>query len=157
MNKQYVIKSLSIIIIDQIIKYLIMFLLSLNESITIIPNFFNITYVINKGAAWNILNDKTWLLIIITILLLLFIYYIEKDFKKNKRNEWAFSLVYGGIIGNLIDRLFKSGVVDFLDFKIFGYDYPVFNIADIAIVIGIILIIISIFKGEDNGSKSRSK
>ena len=61
----------------------------------------------------------------------------------------SFSFLYSGILGNLIDRVFRGYVIDFLDFNIFGYDYPVFNFADICIVFGIILMIIAIIKKED--------
>ena len=66
-----------------------------------------------------------------------------------KRNTLLFGLLFGGIIGNLIDRIFYGYVIDFLDFTIFGYDFPVFNFADICIVSGIFLLIIAICKKED--------
>ena len=76
------------------------------------------------------------------------------SFKKNRRNNIAFGLILGGIFGNLIDRILKGYVIDFLDFKIFNYDYPVFNIADIAIVVGVILLGYAILRKEDKcGSK----
>ena len=75
------------------------------------------------------------------------------NFKVNTRNTIGFSLTLGGIISNLADRMFLGYVRDFLDFTIFGYDYPIFNIADIAIVTGVILLIIAIIKGEDKGAK----
>jgi signal peptidase II len=88
-----------------------------------------------------------------------FLYFIIKyypNFKKNKRNNIAFSLLIGGILGNLIDRIIHGYVIDYFHFYLFGYDYPIFNIADIGIVIGVILIIISIWKGEDkNGNSSK--
>ena len=73
-----------------------------------------------------------------------------KTFKNNTRNHIAFGLVYGGIIGNFIDRIFIGYVRDFIDVRIINYHYPVFNIADSAIVIGIILLIIAIIKKEDS-------
>ena len=115
----------------------------------IITNFFSITKVYNYGASWNILSGYRILLIIITILILIMLFYYETKFIINTRNIISFSLVYSGIIGNLINRIFKGYVIDFLDFKIFGWDYPVFNFADICIVCGIILLGIAIIKKED--------
>ena len=78
-------------------------------------------------------------------------------FKLNRRNIIAFGLLFGGIIGNLLDRFILGYVRDFLDFYILGYDFPVFNISDCAIVIGIILLIIAIIKGEEVSGKDSSK
>ena len=80
------------------------------------------------------------------------------SFKKNTRNNIAFSIMLAGIAGNLVDRVCLGYVRDFLDFNIFGYSYPVFNLADTFIVIGVILLIIAIIKGEDkNGSSSKGR
>ena len=82
------------------------------------------------------------------------IYRYMYNFKQNKRNNIAFGLIIGGIVGNLIDRVFLGYVRDFLSFKIFSYNYPIFNFADIFIVIGVFLLIIAILKGEDNNAKN---
>lgn len=80
----------------------------------------------------------------------------QKNFVDNRRNIIAFSLVYGGLLGNLFDRIVNGYVIDYLKFYIGGYEYPVFNLADVALVIGFILIIYATFKGEDkHGSNSR--
>lgn len=119
------------------------------ETKCVINDFFSITKVYNYGASWNILSGYRLLLIIVTIIVLIVLVCYEKKFKINNRNILAFSLVYSGIIGNLLDRIFNGYVIDFLDFKILGYDYPVFNFADIWIVCGIILIFVAIMKKED--------
>ena len=80
-----------------------------------------------------------------------------KKFKNNKRNIIAFSCIYGGLIGNLIDRIFHGYVIDFIDFYIFNYNYPIFNIADASICIGVCLLIYSIYLGEDNEVSSKGK
>ena len=154
MNKKVCILGIIIILIDQISKIIVSSLLSLGESIKVIKNFFYITYVHNYGGAWSIFNNKVTLLVIATfIIIFVLIKYMDK-FKINKRNIIAFGLLFGGILGNLIDRICFGYVKDFFDFKIFGYNYPVFNIADIAIVFGVILMAVAIIKGEDkDGSK----
>lgn len=149
MRKKIIIYSIFLLIIDLMTKYLIDNFLNLMETKEIIANFFSITKVYNYGASWNILSGYRLLLIIITILILLALFYYETKFLVNKRNIVAFSLLYSGIIGNLINRIIHGYVIDFLDFNIFGYDYPVFNFADIFIVCGIFLLGVAIVKKED--------
>jgi signal peptidase II len=131
--------------------------MSLNSSKEIIKDFFYLTYIHNEGAAFGILdNNVVFLIGISVIFLIMFIYYIEKN-SYNKIQEIAYSFLLGGVVGNLIDRIFRGYVIDFLDFKIFSYDFPIFNIADVAIVIGVCLLIYAIIKGEDYGSSSKRK
>lgn len=158
MSKKIYIISLVIFILDQITKSLISTYLKLNESIEIIKDFFYIRYINNKGASWGILENNRILLIGLSIIAIIMIIRYSYSFKKTKLNTYGFGLLLGGILGNLSDRLIFGYVKDFLDFIIFKYDFPVFNIADISIVIGVVLLIISILKGEDkNGSKSSRK
>ena len=154
MNKRIFIIAIIVFIIDQLSKLLASSYL-INNSINIFDNFFNLKYATNTGAAWSILSGHQIILSIISIALIIVIFMFKKNFKSNVRNDIAFSLLYGGICGNLIDRVIHGYVIDFLDFKIFSYDYPIFNIADIAIVLGIILIIIAIFKGEDKNANNK--
>jgi len=149
MKKKIIIFILFLLLVDIITKYLINIYFNLMETKEIISNFFSITKVYNYGASWNILSGYRIVLIIITIIILIMLFCYQKKFKVNTRNTIAFSLVYSGIVGNLIDRVFHGYVIDFLDFNIFGYNYPVFNFADICIVCGIILLGIAIIKKED--------
>lgn len=149
MYKKLTIYTIILILIDQIIKIVVNSSLKLYESITIIKNIFNITYVQNKGAAWSILAGNRFLLISIAIiaLFLIFIFFI-KDNKLSKLEIIFYSLLISGIVGNLIDRIIYGYVIDYLDFNIFGYGFPIFNFADICIVVSVILIIIKSIKEE---------
>ncbi len=143
-KKPYIIAFL-FFIIDIVSKQLLNHFLVLGKSIKVINNFFYITLAHNKGAAWSILEDKRILLLIITVFVLFLINkYINKE-TLNKLENFTYGIIIGGILGNLFDRIFFGYVIDFLDFKIFGYDYPIFNLADTFIVIGVILLIISEF------------
>lgn len=110
----------------------------------VIKDFFTIVLTKNTGAAFSFLTGYNWLFIVIGILVLvIFIkYYIYKK-EHNNLEIISYSLLLGGILGNLIDRIINSYVVDFLSFKIFGYNFPVFNFADTFIVVGVILMIIN--------------
>lgn len=146
MKKKVFIIGLICLIIDQISKLLIISNYGVNESKEIISSFFSITYVKNTGAAWGMFSSGTLILAIISLVFLyFFIDFILKSDKISKLNAFSYGLIIGGIVGNLIDRLARNYVVDFLDFKIFSYDFPVFNIADTFIVVGIILLIIESF------------
>lgn len=140
--------SFMVICLDQLTKFLVVKNLH-GSSIDIIENIFSLTYVENRGAAWGFLSNNNWLLmILIPVFILIIIWYLVK-FNNNRYELIAGSLIVGGAIGNYIDRIFRGFVVDFFDFKV----WPVFNIADIAIVLGCILMIIILFKegGKQDG------
>lgn len=146
------------VLLDQLIKNGLLFFMNYGQSITIIKNFFNITLIGNTGAAFSILSSNTILLIIISVVVLNVLYFF---FIKGKTltdfEQVSYGLLVGGIMGNLIDRVLRMQVVDYLDFNIFGYNFPVFNLADIVIVISMILIVIQIIKGDKNEVSSKSK
>lgn len=149
------ISSIILIVIDIVIKLIISNNLILNQSISVINNFFYITYVKNTGVAWSILSGKINLIIVITLaIIILLIIYIFNKKSYGVLEIISYSMLLSGSIGNLIDRIIYGYVIDYLDFNILGYDYPIFNFADICIVIGIILILI--FGGKD-GISSRNK
>lgn len=154
MKKKIMLIAVFFLIIDLVTKIVIDNYLDLNESITIIPGFFHFTKIYNDGASWSLFSGHPLILILVTFIILVILLIYQYKFIPKWRNAMAFGLLYGGIIGNLIDRMLYGYVIDFLDFKIFNFNYPVFNIADIGIVIGILLLIIAIFKKEDECGNS---
>ena len=138
---------------DQLSKILVSIFLGLGEELILISHFFSFHFVENYGAAWSILSGRVDFLIIASIVALFIIYRYMNNFQSNKRNNLAFGFILGGIFGNLIDRIFLGYVRDFLSFKIFTYNYPVFNLADSFIVVGVILLMIAVFKGEDKNAR----
>ncbi len=158
MNKKILLFAIITLALDQITKFCVTLFLDLNKSIKIIPKFFYLTLCHNEGAAWGLFKNQGIFIILGTIIALFLIYHFTYCFKKNKRNNLAFGLLFGGLAGNFIDRISVGYVVDFLDFYLFKYDFPVFNVADMAIVLGIILLIYAVIKGEDvNENKSGRK
>ena len=155
-KKPYIIAFL-FFIIDLISKQVICHLLTINESIVIIKNFFYLTFTKNTGAAWSILKDERITLLILTVIVLFVINkYLNKENLK-KQEEIIYGMIIGGILGNFFDRLIYGSVIDFLDFKIFGYNYPIFNFADSFIVIGIILLIIMEIRKDYHERSSRKR
>ncbi|MCI9280672.1 MAG: signal peptidase II [Bacilli bacterium] len=149
MNKKTYVIAIFILLFDQLSKSLIEIYFKLNESFVIVKDFFSITVAHNTGGAWSILNNHSYLFIIFSVVALIVLIRFMFQFKNNLRNNIAFACTVAGIMSNLADRLFLGYVRDFLDFKVLGYDYPIFNIADIAIVVGVLLLIVAILKGED--------
>ena len=149
MNKKTYVIAIFILLFDQLSKSLIEIYFKLNESFVIVKDFFSITVAHNTGGAWSILNNHSYLFIIFSVVALIVLIRFMFQFKNNLRNNIAFACTVAGIMSNLADRLFLGYVRDFLDFTVLGYDYPIFNIADIAIVVGVLLLIVAILKGED--------
>ena len=146
MKKKVYILSIIFLLIDIFTKQLVKNTLNLYDSIPIIPNFFSITYVINDGAAFSILKGEFWLFIILGFVLLFFIFYYLQKEKLNIYKTIYYSLLIAGVLGNLLDRMLYKGVIDFLDFTIFSYNAPIFNLADTFIVISVILIVFESLK-----------
>lgn len=136
-----------IVIIDQLSKYYIVSHYHIGESVSIIDNFFYITSHRNAGAAWGILQGHMWFFYIITCLVIgAIIYFLVKYYKTSTTLfNISLSLLLGGAIGNFIDRVINQQVVDFLHFYIFDYNFPIFNIADMSLSIGVTLLLIEAF------------
>lgn len=140
-----------LIALDQLTKFLIVKSLEVGESIKVISNFLYITSHRNQGAAWGILQGKMWLFYIVTIIVLVILFMFFKNEGYGRPDvQLGLSLLIAGSIGNFIDRLFRGEVVDFVDTYIFSYNFPIFNVADAALTIGVIvLIIVILFEGKE--------
>lgn len=150
--------ALIIIVIDQLTKWIVVRSMELGEQITIIENFFYLTSHRNSGAAWGILEGQMTFFYIITVIVVIgIIYYMQKFAKYDKLLAIGLSLILGGAIGNFIDRIFRQEVVDFADFIIFNYDFPIFNVADSSLSIGVILVIIATIIDELKQRKEKQK
>ncbi len=150
--------SLIVIIIDRILKVLVTNNFVLNVRNKIIDGFFYITNCHNEGAAFSLFSGNVLFLIFITLIVLFLIYRTINKENVNKIGILAYGLLLGGILGNLYDRIFYGYVIDYLDFRIFNFNFAIFNLADAAIVIGAILLIV--FEGSDNDerkNKDRSR
>ncbi len=145
--------TLLILIIDQLVKVLIVMKLEPFQDVWVLKSVFSITYVRNYGAAFGILQSQSLLLIALSLAVILFIW-INRDKLKGYARVFqvGLGLALGGALGNLVDRVRLSYVVDFLDFQF----WPVFNLADIAIVVGVGLIIIGLYFDKKEIGKSLS-
>ena len=138
----YIFLFLILLIIDQYSKFIVHSTLYAGDTIPIIDNFFNLTYVQNRGVAFGLFQGKIDIVSILALIAIgLILFYFCKNFKKISFLERiAYTMIFSGAVGNMIDRLFRGFVVDMLDFR--GIWSFIFNFADVWINIGVILIII---------------
>ncbi len=138
--------SAVVVVSDQVVKYFVRHTLTEGRSVNVISHFVSFTYVQNRGAAFGFFQNNRLFIIVVGILAVVFILAELKLFCANGVVSLGSALLFGGIVGNLIDRIFLGFVTDFIDFHF----WPVFNIADACIDIGfVILIIYFIHHGED--------
>lgn len=138
---RYYILAVLIILLDQLTKWLVATKMGIGESIPVWKGVFSITSHRNEGAAFGILQGQMWLFYAITVIVVIgVVYYLQRYGRRQALLGFALALVLGGAIGNFLDRMFRGSVVDFFYFRIINY--PIFNIADASLVVGVILILI---------------
>ena len=140
----------AIILVDQLTKWWVVSNFLMFESLPLISGFLYLTRRFNTGAAWSLFEGQLLFFVVITIIAVaLFSVMLWQSYKNNE--SWqsvGLALLIGGAIGNFIDRVRLGGVVDFIDVYIFTYDFPVFNVADSALTIGIICYMIGVLIDE---------
>ena len=129
--------ALLITLLDQGSKFLIRQYMLLHESIPVLPGFFHITYILNKGAAFGILENQRWIFLAIAALLFGTCFFFRHKLPQSLVAQAGIGLLLGGALGNALVRFWRGAVTDFFDFRI----WPVFNIADIGIVTGVALLL----------------
>lgn len=144
MKRKIVLVTLFTTVFDQIIKYVFSTFIN---GFTVVPGFLSFIYVKNTGIAFSMLSNQRWIIIIVSIILLVALcIFLKKDYLSLKKDDTltdvTYGLLFGGILGNLIDRIFRGYVVDYVSLNIFGYNFPIFNLADVLITIGVILLFI---------------
>lgn len=136
----------SIFILDQMIKVIVKNSMCVNQSIPLVDNILHLTFVQNKGAAFGILSNMGWFLIIVGVLVICGIIYFHEKIKYNDSFQIPLAFLLGGSLGNMYDRISRSYIIDYIDFRV----WPVFNLADIMINVGVFLIIVRLFMEKKN-------
>ena len=150
-NALYFVIILFLLFVDQITKTIVSTSLNLYESRVVIPGFFNLTYIKNRGAIFGFFssNQSFWVYAILTLASLaalgLVVYYFYKTPSSERFLKISLSLILAGALGNLTDRLLRGSVVDFLDFYVKDWHWPFFNVADASITVGAILLLYVFF------------
>jgi signal peptidase II len=144
--------SMIVLLLDQVTKILIDRTMDLHSSITVVENFFNITYIRNKGAAFGFLADSSYRLpffIMISGVALIVILGIYRKLRPEQTfNAFSLSLIFSGALGNLIDRVRLGEVIDFIYVHWYQHYWPAFNVADSAICVGVFLLAIEMLLDE---------
>lgn len=131
-----------VLILDQLVKHFVTSTMMLGQSIPVLPGIFHITYILNPGAAFGILADARWFFVATAfVMVAFFVRYYPWLKKQSRALRYGCAAMLSGAIGNMIDRVQSGFVVDFFDFRI----WPIFNIADVAIVLGVASMIVAIF------------
>ncbi|MFL2510866.1 MAG: signal peptidase II [Candidatus Neomarinimicrobiota bacterium] len=137
--------SVLIVILDQLSKFIVHFTMNLYDSFQVIPYLLNFTYIRNEGIAFGIYFEgaKT-LFIVLPIFITVYLFYLLRSEEfQDKFSQVALYLIIAGAVGNIIDRIFRGYVVDFIDFHLNGMHWYVFNIADSSVTIGLIFLLYS--------------
>jgi len=140
------------LLLDQGTKYLVDSRFAYGESISLLDNFFHLTYVRNKGAAFGILANSSFRIPFFILVSLValggILWYLRRVSEQQRLIHWALALIFSGALGNLIDRVRLGEVIDFLDAHWYQYHWPAFNVADSAITIGVGLLLLDIWREE---------
>lgn len=148
-----------VILLDQWTKWMVVKNMEIGDQIAVWDPWFSILSHRNRGAAWGMLQGQMWIFTIVTVVVIVgIIYYFHKEAKGKPLFQVSLMILLGGAIGNFIDRIFRGEVVDFVDTRIpiINYDFPIFNIADSALTIAVIMLIFVLLK-EDAKEKRKVK
>lgn len=151
--------ALLIIAADQWTKWLVLKNMELGERIAVADPYLAWLSHRNRGAAWGMLEGQMWLFAVITIGVIIgILYYFHKHAKGKPLFQLSLMIILGGAIGNFIDRMVRGEVVDFVDvlIPVINYDFPIFNVADAALSIGVVLMIIFVIYDEKQEKKKVS-
>ncbi|WP_293922052.1 signal peptidase II [Metasolibacillus sp.] len=155
MKKYYGIAILAILL-DQITKWMIVKNMELGERIAIWDPWLGLLSHRNRGAAWGMLQGQMWLFTIVTIgVIVAILYFFYTEAKGKPLLQASLMLLLGGAVGNFIDRLFRGEVVDFVDvlIPIINYEFPIFNVADAALSIAVVMLLIAVILDERQQKK----
>lgn len=157
-KKYWIFLSIALVALDQLTKYLVNVKIPIGESIEVIPRFFHLAHVRNEGAAMGILQGQRWIFMVFTAIVI--VAAIIVMLSGRIKSHWgivAVSLVLSGGIGNMIDRLFLGEVIDFFSFIFWGYEFYVFNVADIFVCCGVAILAVYILLSKDFDSSKETE
>lgn len=153
---KYYVVAFILVVLDQWTKWLVVSDMELGERIPLIDPYLGLLSHRNRGAAWGMLEGQMWLFFIITTIVIVgIVYYFHRHAQNQPLFQLGLMVLLGGAIGNFIDRLFRGEVVDFVDvlIPVINYEFPIFNVADAALTVGVVIIFIFILLDERKQKK----
>lgn len=153
---KYYLVAVVLVVLDQWTKWIVVRDMELGERISLVDPYLGILSHRNRGAAWGMLEGQMWLFFIITTIVIVgILYYFHKHAQNQPLFQLGLMVLLGGAIGNFIDRLFRGEVVDFIDvlIPVINYEFPIFNVADAALTVGVVIIFIFILLDERKQKK----
>ncbi|MFC4354388.1 signal peptidase II [Chryseomicrobium palamuruense] len=153
---KYYFVAFVLVVLDQWTKWLVVRDMELGERIPLIDPYLGLLSHRNRGAAWGMLEGQMWLFYIITTIVIVgIVYYFHRHAQNQPLFQLGLMVLLGGAIGNFIDRLFRGEVVDFVDvlIPVINYEFPIFNVADAALTVGVVIIFIFILLDERKQKK----
>lgn len=141
--------------LDQLIKYIVRTSMAVNQEIPIWTHVLVLDYIRNPGAAWGMFGNDRWLLILIALVVIGAVIYVQSRYRLRRVYQVGLGLVLGGALGNLLDRILYGKVIDYIYFQVINY--PVFNLADSAIVVGVLLILLQTLRSGRNEEQKPSE
>ncbi len=158
--KLFSIVSILVVVFDQASKLHIDYHFKLYESYPLIPGLFSLTYIRNKGAAFGILADSSlripFFILVSILAILAILWFLRQRHDVQRVGNFALALVFSGAIGNLIDRVRMGEVIDFIDVYWRQYHWPAFNVADSAITVGVVLLLLEMWAERDRPDNASS-
>ncbi len=154
----WVLITVFLVVLDQLSKFIVNRSIEINDSIVVIPGFFSLSHVRNTGAAFGILSNQRWIFMVFTAIVI--IVAVALMLSNRVKNCWgiiSLSMIMGGGIGNMIDRVFLGEVVDFFAFNFWGYQFAVFNVADIFVCCGTFILALYVFLSHDFDSNPKKE
>ena len=147
---------ISSVVLDQVTKLMVLQNIPLHADVAVLPGIFHFTYVENKGAAFGMLSDHRWVFMVVSVLAIAaFAFYIIKFKPQGKLLVSSMAMIIGGGVGNMIDRVFRSSVVDFIEVDFM--EFAVFNVADIFVCVGCGLMILDVILSEVREQKKKKE
>lgn len=141
---RYYIVALLAFLVDQVTKWIVTTNMTIDQKIPFIPGLIGLTSIRNRGAAFGILqNQRLFFVVLTSIVLIGIVIYLRKVYREKKLLSYGLALIFGGALGNFVDRAFKGEVVDMLEFQFI--DFPIFNMSDVFIFTGVFIVIIDSF------------